>query len=73
MDSRIASAPCNAGNKLGSMAAVAFDWHRGVADFHLGTGHTVPTQDAGYTTASLPCLPQLSIIPYLREESIYAC
>jgi hypothetical protein len=73
MASRIASAPCDAGNKLGSLTAAVFDWHRGVADFHLGTGHTAPTQDAGYTTASPSLSPQLSIIPYLREESIYAC
>ena len=52
MASRIASALRDAGNKPGSLPAVAFDWRRSVADIHLGTGHTAPTQDAGYTTAS---------------------
>ena len=27
----------------GNSVAVRSDWHRGVADFHLGTGHTGPT------------------------------
>lgn len=52
MAHRSASAPLDADNKLGSSPAVRSDWHCGVADFHLGTGHSVPTQDAGYTTAS---------------------
>jgi hypothetical protein len=52
MAHRTASAPLDADNKLGSWPAARSDWHSGVADFHLGTGYTVPTQDAGYTTAS---------------------
>jgi hypothetical protein len=71
---RSASTPHDAGNKPGSSPAVACDWHRGVADFHLGTGHTAPTSDAGYTTASVfPSRQNLSITFYLREESIYVC
>jgi hypothetical protein len=71
MANRSASTPRDAGNKPGSSPAVACDWHRGVADFHLGTGHTAPTSDAGYTTASDFRLARTSITPYLREESIY--
>jgi hypothetical protein len=52
MAHRTASASLDADNNAGSSPAVCNDWHRGVADFHLGTGHTVPTSDAGYTTAS---------------------
>jgi hypothetical protein len=71
---RIASAPNDAGNMPGSLPAVGFDWHFGVADFHHGTGLTCPTSDAGYTTASASLLA----IPidrnlHLRWESIYAC
>src|SRR5918999_818084 len=47
-----ASAPLDADNKFGSLPAVHSDWPSGVADFHLGTGLTAPTSDAGYTTAS---------------------
>ena len=55
------------------MTAACNDWHHEPADFHLGTGHQDPTHDAGYTTASdSPDPPELSITPYLREESIYA-
>lgn len=68
---RIASAPREAGNKPGSSPAVLSDWHRGVADIHLGTGHTAPTSDAGYTTASELRTARLSVNLYLREESIY--
>jgi hypothetical protein len=52
MAHRTASTPLDADNKFGSLPAVHSDWHSGVADFHLGTGHTAPTSDAGYTTAS---------------------
>jgi hypothetical protein len=69
---RIASAPMNAGNKPGSLPAVVFDWHFGVADFHHGTGTELPTSVAGYTTASEPSPLTQSIILYLRKESIYA-
>jgi len=69
--SQDASAPLDADNKLGSSPAVRSDWHSGVADFHLGTGYTVPTQDAGYTTASELPSRQTSISLYLRGESIY--
>ena len=37
----------------------------GVRRFHVGTGHFEPTHDAGYTTAGLLVLPQLSINPLL--------
>lgn len=71
---RIAFTPRDAGNNRGILAAALCDWHRGVADIHLGTGHTVPTQDAGYTTASeLQCAIIKSISSFLTEESIYAC
>jgi hypothetical protein len=73
MATRIASAPIDAGNKPGSLPAVEADWHFGVADFHHGTGTTLPTSVAGYTTASVSLLRQHSIILYLRRESIYAC
>jgi hypothetical protein len=59
MAHRTASALLDADNKLGSSPAVRSDWHSGVADFHLGTGYTVPTQDAGYTTASELCPPSV--------------
>src|SRR5688572_29816415 len=70
---RSTSTSRDAGNNPGSSPAVARDWHRGVADFHPGTGHTAPTSDAGYTTASHSDPPELSITPSLREESIYGC
>jgi hypothetical protein len=69
---RIDSRSCDAGNNPGPSAVACNDWHHEPADFHLGTGHTVPTTDAGYTTASdFPKPPELSITFYLREESIY--
>ena len=69
---RIDSRSCDADNKLGPLTVAPSDWHHEPADFHLGTGHKVPTSDAGYTTASdLPIQPELSITLYLREESIY--
>jgi len=49
---RIDSRSCDAGNKLGLLTAARSDWHHGLADFHLGTGHQDPTHDAEYTTAS---------------------
>jgi hypothetical protein len=68
---RIDSRSRDAGNKLGPTTVAPSDWHREPADFHLGTGHTAPTSDAGYTTASDFRLARTSITPYLREESIY--
>jgi transposase len=57
-----------------SSAAAVRDWHRGVADFHLGTGHTAPTSDAGYTTASeLRYATTHRSVSTLTEESIYTC
>ena len=74
MANRIASAPMYAGNKPGSLPAVVFDWHFGVADFHLGTGTQIPISDAGYTPASTSFNAiQIDRFPYLRRESIYAC
>jgi len=52
MAHKTASAPLDADNNVGNLPAARNDWHCGVADFHLGTGLTVPTSDAGYTTAS---------------------
>lgn len=69
---RIDSRSCDADNNLGLITAARSDWHHEPADFHLGTGHQDPTHDAEYTTASVSRIRQkLSIILYLREESIY--
>jgi len=72
MAHRTASAPLDAGNIDGTLVAAVNAWYRGVADLHVGTGHSVPIEDAGYTTASESRAPQLSISLYLQGESIYA-
>ena len=60
MAQTIASSRTDAGNSAGTQAAACTDW-RAVSRFHVGTGHTEPTQDAGYTTARTSEQPQLSI------------
>lgn len=57
----VAPTRIDADNPAGSKAAACNDW-RTVGRFHVGTGHTVPTIDAGYTTACVSSLPPLSII-----------
>ena len=47
-------------NSAGSLRTALSDW-RTVRRFHVGTGHTEPTTDAGYTTACASDLPDLSI------------
>ena len=73
MANRVAPTALDADNSAGSCTLAACnDWRSAVRRFHVGTGHHEPTSDAGYTTAGLPLLPQLSInlLP-LRGESIY--
>jgi hypothetical protein len=71
MAHRITTAPLDADSNRDSSPAGGNDWHYGVADLHLGTGHPAPTQDAGYTTASESLSPKKPISLYLRGESIY--
>lgn len=70
MAHRTASAPRDADNKLGSLPAVHSDWHRGVADFHLGTGHSSHYRCRIYDCKRTP-VRQSSVSLYLRGESIY--
>jgi hypothetical protein len=67
---RIDSSPCDAGNKPGLLAVAASDWHHGLADFHLGTGHTIPLTMPDIRLQAISDPPELSVIFYLREESI---
>ena len=67
----------DADNSAGSQAAACNDW-RSVGRFHVGTGHPVPTSDAGYTTACVSSLPSLSISslaiggsPYTLVSHVY--
>jgi hypothetical protein len=78
MAPRVTPAPTDADNPAGSVAgnsalARRNDWRVGARRFHVGTGRTAPTHDAGYTTAGAPTVPDLSISLLLRGgESIYA-
>lgn len=57
----VAPTRIDADNSAGSfMPAARTDW-RSVGRFHVGTGHTEPTSDAGYTTACASIPPELSI------------
>ena len=59
MANRVTSAPLDADNSSSSFTPAACnDWRTGVRRFHVGTGHTEPTSDAGYTTAGSPLLPK---------------
>ena len=60
MAKRIASSRTDAGNPSGTKAAARNDW-RAVSRFHVGTGQTEPTNDAGYTTARKTQQPELSV------------
>jgi len=70
MAQTIASSRTDAGNTAGTQAAACSDW-RAVSRFHVGKGHTEPTQDAGYTTARNSNQPQLSIGFLAIGGSIY--
>ena len=61
MTNRVAPSRHHADNPAGSfMSAVSNDWHD-VRRFHVGTGHSAPTPDAGYTTACATQKPNLSL------------
>jgi len=61
MAKRVAPSRNDADNPAGSfMLAACNDWHY-VRRFHVGTGHSEPTIDAGYTTACASQKPDLSI------------
>lgn len=62
MANRVTPSGTNADNSFGSETrAACIDW-RAPRRFHVGTGHSEPTTDAGYTTASdLPGKTRLSI------------
>ena len=61
MANRVAPARFDADNSAGNYTSAArSDW-RSVSRFHVGTGHTEPTYDAGYTTACASYPPNLSI------------
>lgn len=61
MAKRVAPSRNDADNSAGSLTLAACnDWHC-VRRFHVGTGHTEPTYDAGYTTACASQQPELSI------------
>ena len=60
MAQTIASSRTDAGNPSGTQAAACSD-SLAVSRFHVGTGHTEPTRDAGYTTARNSNQPNLSI------------
>src|SRR3569832_1332465 len=70
MAQMIASSRTAAGNSSGTQAAACPAW-RAVSRFHVGTGHTEPTQEAGYTTARNSELPQQSIWFLAIEGSPY--
>jgi len=63
------AAPCDADNSSGFMrlgaTAACNDWRRGARKFHVGTGRTEPTFDAGYTTAGCSRRPELSVRLFL--------
>ncbi len=65
--------PIDADNSAGSFTPAARNDWRSVRRFHVGTGHTEPTSDAGYTTAGSPFLAA-STDPSLAcwAESIYS-
>ena len=60
MANRVAPSRIDAVNSAGSLRVALSDW-RTVRRFHVGTGHTEPTIDAGYTTACASDSPDLSI------------
>ena len=65
MATRVAPTRIDAVNSSGrtvarNRLAVCTDW-RAVGRFHVGTGRTEPTIDAGYTTACVIQQPNLSI------------
>ena len=61
MANRVAPTRIDAVNSAGSfMLAACSDW-RSVGRFHVGTGQSEPTSDAGYTTACASKKPKLSI------------
>ena len=70
---RIAFTSPDAGNNLGTHTADVRDWHRDVADFHLGTGHTLPTQMPDIRLQANFIRQQRSVASPLTEESIYGC
>lgn len=53
MAKRVVPSRHYADNPSGSLPAVCTDW-QDVRRLHVGTGHCVPTSDAGYTTADAP-------------------
>src|SRR5688572_21365808 len=61
MANRNFPARCVADNSSGSLPAVRNVWRHGVRRFHVGTGHSEPTSDAGYTTAGYFLLPSTPI------------
>jgi hypothetical protein len=72
MAPRVTPAPIDADNSSGNFTSAACsDWRTGVRRFHVGTGHTEPTHDAGYTTAGLPQMPKLSINSLLRLGGVH--
>lgn len=71
MANRVAPSRHHADNPAGSfMPAACNDWHD-VRRFHVGTGHSAPTPDAGYTTACATQKPNLSLSLGFWGESIY--
>lgn len=61
-----APAPNDAVNSAGDFTSAAWiDWRTGARSFHVGTGHTEPTHDAGYTTAGSTQMPKQSIRLFL--------
>lgn len=76
MAPRVTPAPTDSDNHAGRAAgnsalARCNDWRAGARRFHVGTGHPEPTHDAGYTTAGVPAVPQLSISLFPRGGSPY--
>ena len=75
MANRVVPTPTDADNSYGSFTPAARSVWRSVRRFHVGTGHTEPTLDAGYTTAGSPLLPKpislflLGGSPYTRVRS----
>src|SRR5262245_50582352 len=73
---RVTPTPTDADNSAGraagdSVLAHCSDWRAGARRFHVGTGHTEPIHDAGYTTAGVPSVPELSVSLFLCGGSPY--